>query len=396
MKYDFKTRVNRKEQGSIKWEDMFNKKENIKDKIIPLSIADMEFKNAPEIIEGLKKYLDKTILGYTMATKKYKKAVCYWMKKRHNFEIQEDWIINTVGVVSAFFNAIQEFTEEGDGIIIMTPVYYPFFNAIKSQNRKLVDCPLIEKNGKYSIDYSLFDKLSQEPKNKILLFCSPHNPVGRVWSKKELKKVSDIILKNNLMLLSDEIHFDMIMPNNQHTVFQTIDDELAERTITFTAPSKTFNLAGMGISNIIIKNKNLRRKFIDCLNRNCSTPFIALGYNACEIAYTQCEEWLNQCLEVIYKNQKIIIDFFEKNYPEIKVFKNEGTYLLWVDFRALNMKPKDLEKFMIEEADLFLDEGYIFGKNGEGFERINLAAPSFVIKEALQRLDYALKNYNHS
>jgi len=321
MKYDFKTRVNRKEQGSIKWEDMFNKKENIKDKITPLSIADMEFKNAPEIIEGLKKYLDKTILGYTMATKKYKKVVCYWMKKRHNFEIQEDWIINTVGVVSAFFSAIQEFTEEGDGIIIMTPVYYPFFNAIKSQNRKLVDCPLIEKNGKYSIDYSLFDKLSQEPKNKILLFCSPHNPVGRVWSKKELKKVSDIILKNNLMLLSDEIHFDIIMPNSQHTVFQTIDDELAERTITFTAPSKTFNLAGMGISNIIIKNKNLRRKFIDCLNRNCSTPFIALGYKACEIAYTQCEEWLNQCLEVIYKNQKIIIDFFKKIILKSKCLK---------------------------------------------------------------------------
>ena len=396
MKYDFKTRVNRKEQGSIKWEDMFNKKENIKDKITPLSIADMEFKNAPEIIEGLKKYLDKTILGYTMATKKYKKVVCYWMKKRHNFEIQEDWIINTVGVVSAFFNAIQEFTEEGDGIIIMTPVYYPFFNAIKSQNRKLVDCPLIEKNGKYSIDYSLFDKLSQEPKNKILLFCSPHNPVGRVWSKKELKKVSDIILKNNLILLSDEIHFDMIMPNNQHTVFQTIDDELAERTITFTAPSKTFNLAGMGMSNTIIKNKELHDRFINSLNRTCSIPFTALGYKSCEIAYTQCEEWLKECLEVIYKNQQLIVEFFEKNYPEIKVIRNEGTYLLWVDFRALNMEPEDLEKFMINEASIFLDEGYIFGENGKGFERFNLAAPTSVIEETLQRLDKALKKLKNN
>ena len=210
MKYDFTTRVNRKGQGSFKWEDMYTKKPDVADGVVPLSVADMEFKNAPEIIEGLKKYLDKVVLGYTMANKEYKKAVCNWMKKRHDFDIQEDWIVNTAGVVPAFFSAIQEFTKEGDGVIIMTPVYYPFFNAINLQNRKLIDCPLIEKDGKYYIDYELFDKLSQEPKNKVLLFCSPHNPVGRVWTKEELKKLSDIILRNEVLLLSDEVHFDIL------------------------------------------------------------------------------------------------------------------------------------------------------------------------------------------
>jgi len=358
MKYDFTTRVNRKGQGSFKWEDMYAKKPNVADGIVPLSVADMEFKNAPEIIEGLKNYLDQVVLGYTTANKEYKKAVCNWMKKRHNFEIQEDWIINTAGVVPAFFSAIQEFTKEGDGVIIMTPVYYPFFNAINLQGRKLIDCPLIEKDGMYYIDYDLFDKLSQVSKNKVLLFCSPHNPVGRVWTKEELKKLSDIILKNEVLLLSDEVHFDIIMPNKKHTVFQTIDDKLAERTITFTAPSKTFNLI--------------------------------LSFCA------KCEEWLKECLEVIYKNQQLIVEFFEKNYPEIKVIKNEGTYLLWVDFRALNMEPEDLEKFMINEASIFLDEGYIFGENGKGFERFNLAAPTSVIEETLQRLDKALKKLKNN
>jgi bifunctional cystathionine gamma-lyase/maltose regulon repressor len=186
------------------------------------------------------------------------------------------------------------------------------------------------------------------------------------------------------------------MPNKKHTVFQTIDDKLAERTITFTAPSKTFNLAGMGMSNTIIKNKELHDRFINSLNRTCSIPFTALGYKSCEIAYTQCEEWLKECLEVIYKNQQLIVEFFEKNYPEIKVIKNEGTYLLWVDFRALNMEPEDLEKFMINEASIFLDEGYIFGENGKGFERFNLAAPTSVIEETLQRLDKALKKLKNN
>ncbi len=232
--------------------------------------------------------------------------------------------------------------------------------------------------------------MTQDPKNKVLLFCSPHNPIGRVWTKEELKKLEKIILKNKVLLLSDEIHFDIVMPNHKHTVFQTLSDELANQTITFTAPSKTFNLAGMGISNIIIKNKEIRDKFVAGLNKISALPFTALGYKACELAYNNSKEWLEECLNVIYKNANIVKEFFENKYPNIKVYPLEGTYLLWVDFNSLALDPKELEKFMIEN-NLFLDEGYIFGGSGKGFERFNLAVPTTVIEESLTRLDSALQ-----
>lgn len=391
MKYDFITKVNRKHQGSIKWIEMYSKNPNVSEGVIPLSVADMEFKNAPEIIDGLKKYLDENVLGYVMANDEYKQAVCDWMKKRHDFTIEKDWIINTSGVVPAIFHSVNAFTEKGDGVVVMTPVYYPFFKAIKEQGRVIVECPLIEKDGEYIIDYQLFDKLTKDAKNKTLLFCSPHNPVGRVWRKEELKKLGEIILKNNVLVLSDEIHFDLIMSEAKHTVFQTLSEELSQQIITFTAASKTFNLAGMGVSNTIIKNKDLRAKFAKEIGNTFSMPVFPLGYKATEIAYRNCEQWLEECLEVIETNRDILVNFFKEKYPDIKVFKNEGTYLTWVDFRSLNLDKLELEKFMINEAQLFLDEGYIFGTNGEGFERFNLAVPVQVLRESLDRLDKALQ-----
>ena len=388
MKFDFTTRVNRQGQGSMKWEDMYNKKSDVSEGVVPLSVADMEFHHPDKLIDGLCDHLRTCILGYTAATDSFKESVVNWMKKRHNFEIEKDWIVNTSGIVPAFFNAIREFTNEGDGIIIMSPVYHPFYNAIIFQNRKLVDCPLVEKDGYYTIDYDLFDKLSKE--NKVLLFCSPHNPVGRVWKEEELKKLAEIIKKNNVFLLSDEIHFDLIMPGYKHTVFQTIDEEIADNMITFTAPSKSFNIAGMGLSNIIIKNDKIREKFVQGLGNTASYPFTAMGFKACEIVYNECEDWLDECVEVINTNQKLVNEFFEKKHPEIKAPLIEGTYLQWMDFRSLGLDYKELEDFMINKAELFLDEGYIFGENGKGYERINLAAPTEVIKEALERLDKAL------
>lgn len=396
MKYDFTTKLSRKEKGSLKWEDMYQKKHDVNHDIVPLSVADMEFKTAPEIIQGLKEFLNDAVLGYTTATEYYKNIVCSWMKNKHNFDIKNEWIVNTAGVVPALFNAISEFTNPGDGVIIMTPVYYPFFKVIQDQGRKIVECPLIESNETYSINYSLFEKLAKDETNKILLFCSPHNPVGRVWKREELEKLSDIIIKNKILLFSDEIHFDLIMSNFTHTVFQTINEELADKTITFTSPSKSFNLAGMGISNIIIKNKNLRNRFVTAINKKWYVPFSILGYKACELAYQKGENWLNECLKIIEENRNYCINFFKQKYPQIKVYPNEGTYLLWIDFRQLNMSNDELENFMINKAELFLDEGYIFGKNGEGFERINIAIPKSVLKTALERLDIALKNYKKS
>ncbi|MDD7362775.1 MAG: pyridoxal phosphate-dependent aminotransferase [Firmicutes bacterium] len=391
MKYDFHTRIDRSDAGAAKWEDMYARNPDVSKGVVPLSVADMEFKHPDQLTDGLCEHIRHTVLGYTGPNEAYRRAVVDWMERRHDFHIEEDWIVNTRGVVPAFFNAIRAFTEEGDGVIVMSPVYYPFYNAIKRQDRHIVDCPLIETDGYYTIDYDLFDRLARENKNKILLFCSPHNPVGRVWKRDELEKLSEIVKKNDLILLSDEIHFDLIMPGYTHTVFQTVDEELAERTVTFTAPSKSFNLAGVGISNVIIKNEAMRRRFSDELMKVSASANTAIGYKACEIAYNECEDWLDECIQVIDANQRRVKKFFDEKYPAIKAYLSEGTYLQWVDFRSLNMNKDELEAFMTKKAELFLDEGYYFGKNGEGYERINLAAPSEVIEEALERLDAALK-----
>ena len=391
MQYDFTTRVKRAGTGSLKWDAMYAVNPHLDASIVPLSVADMEFKMAPELTEGLKRYLDTAVLGYTGPTAAYLESVQRWMLTRHHWHIEPDWIVPTAGIVPALFNAVRAFTKPGDGIIVLTPVYYPFFKAINLQGRKRAACALHEEHGFYTIDFDALEQLAAQPENKALLFCSPHNPVGRVWKKEELQKLQDIVLKHNLFLFSDEIHFDIIMPGYSHTVFQSLSDDLAERTITFTAPSKTFNIAGLGISNIIISNKKLRQRFIEEQERGMGTLFTALSYKACEICYTECSNWFNELLSVIDSNQRAVQQFFQTHHPEIKAPLIEGTYLQWLDFRALGLDYKALEHFMTHTAQVFFDEGYIFGPEGRGFERINLAAPTSVILETLERLSRALK-----
>jgi len=390
MKYDFETVINRTNTGSFKWEQMKSWKPDAKDGIVPFSVADMEFKMAPEIIEGLKEYLDTAILGYAIPTESYFNAVCGWMKKRHNWDIKPEWITGSNGVVRAFFAAVRAFSDPGDGIIIMTPVYYPFYNALSKNNRKLVKSPLINTGSTYNIDYDDLEKKAQEPDNKVLLFCSPHNPVGRVWRKDELERVGEICLKNDVIIISDEIHFDLILSGNEHTVFAAVSHELADNMVVCTAPSKTFNLAGMHNSNIIIPNKELRDIY---LKENQSIGFSSLnilGYKACEIAYTKCEAWLDELLKVIYHNHLELKKYIEKNIPMIKVYDLEGTYLQWMDFNELHLDKDVLERLMHEEAEVFFDEGYVFGEEGAGFERMNIACPTSVLMQALERLKAVL------
>ena len=392
--YDFETLLSRKGQGSFKWEAMYREVPNLSDDIVPFSVADMELKIAPEIREGLKKYIDEAILGYTGATDKYYEAVISWMKRRHNFDIQKEWIVTSSGVVSALFDSVKAFTEKEDGVIVFTPVYYPFYSAIKLNGRKIVECPLVENEGKYAIDFESFEKLAKEEKNTLLILCSPHNPVGRVWSKEELKKIGEIALENNLKIVSDEIHFDILMEGEKHTVLQTLSEELSEITVTCTAPTKTFNLAGIGISNIIIKNEKMRKKFINEQGRSSAHVFAALGYRACILAYTQAEEWFEKFLQLINKNQKTVNKFFEEKFTELRAPLIQGTYLQWIDFRALGLRGEELKKFMNGKAQLFFSEGYTFGKNGDGFERMNLAVPTHILEKGLERLYKAIKeNY---
>ncbi len=395
MKYDFETIVNRKNTVSAKWEGMKSLNPNVSEGIIPLSVADMELKNPPEIIKGLQEYLEDVILGYPTTTERYLGAVTNWTKRRYNWETKPEWLINTPGVVNAFFQAVKAFTNKGDGVIVMTPVYYPFYMAVEKNERNIVRNPLIlNEEGKYEIDFNDLREKAKVSTNKLLILSNPHNPVGRVWTEEELRKVGEICLENNVLVVSDEIHCDLIMPGYKHTTFANICDEFADNTITCISPSKTFNIAGMQCSNIFIKNEKLREKYLEELLKTAQFNRLnILGFKATEIAYTQCDEWLSQLIELIDTNRKMLTEFIENNLPQIKVINMEGTYLQWIDCRNLGIDYKELERINIFEAELFTDEGYIFGEEGIGFERLNLACPTKVLMDALERFKNALDKY---
>ncbi|MDO5725590.1 MAG: MalY/PatB family protein [Tissierellia bacterium] len=390
--YDFKTVIPRKNTGSSKWIQMYEWNPNVDEDVVPLSVADMELKNPPEVIEGLKKYLDNSVLGYTQSYDAYFESVKKWMKEKHNYDVKREWMINTPGVVNAFFGAVNAFTNPGDGVIIMRPVYYPFSMAIDMNERDLVNCPLLkDENGKYTIDFDKFEELCKVPENKLLIFCSPHNPVGRVWTKEELKRVGEIATRNNVLIVCDEIWNDIIMPGYEHTVMATISEEIANNTIICTSVSKTFNLAGLAVSNIFIQNEEIREKYIDAMLKMRSLNVNILGYKACEIAYNESENWLKELLELLDKNQRLVKDYFDEHHPKLTSNYIEGTYLQWIDFNALGMTNEELEEFMHKKAQFFTDEGYIFGSEGDGFERINVACPTDVLLRQLEKLSKALK-----
>ncbi len=386
MKYDFETLVDRSTHGSGKWDDMKRKKSELSYSPVPLSVADMEFKNAPEIAEGLKEFMDTHILGYTGPTEEYLNTVCAWMEKRHDWHIEPQWIVGTHGVVEALKVSVKAFCEPGDGVITFTPVYYPFYMAIENHGCEIVRCPLVYKDNAYTIDFELFEELCAREKNKMFLLCSPHNPVGRVWSAAELGRICDICRRNNVRIISDEIHFDIIMPGFEHTTIHNVA-EPSDNIIVCTAPSKTFNLATMQTSNIIIPDDEDRRRFQEVLGFGGPS---ALGLEACRIAYTRCEEWADEMIQVIDGNRRMAVDFIVERLPEIKAVELQGTYLLWLDCTALGKTKEELEAMMVE-AELFLDEGYMFGDEGIGFERVNLAVPKDVLMKALERLEMAVK-----
>ncbi|MBB5336215.1 MalY/PatB family protein [Pectinatus brassicae] len=392
--YDFTAKIDRKATGSSKWLMMNKANPDIPDNIVPLSVADMELSTPPEILTGLQDFLHKASLGYSLPTDNYFTAVSNWMQRRHNWHIENDWILPSPGVIPALFNAVRAFTKKHDGVIVMTPVYYPFFNSIQKNNRQIIKTSLINKDNHYYIDFADFEKKAADHNNKVLLLCSPHNPVGRVWTKEELEKIADICLHHNVLVISDEIHSDIIMPDYKHHVFATINNQIADNCIICTAPSKTFNIAGLQVSNIIIKNPLLRKKFIKTARKAGYGILNSMGYKACELAYNECEQWLDEFLELIVYNKNFCEKFLQKYIPKIKVINLEGTYLQWWDCHALNMDKDELEKFMQQKAYIFADEGYIFGTEGDCFERINLACPTIVLEETLKRLHKALKNIN--
>ena len=394
MKYDFETVRKRFGTGSGKWNELAEYGLTESDDIIPFSVADMEFVTPPEIVSAIKHQLDTSIMGYENPTPGYLAAVCQWMKSRRNWDAEPEWMLPSNGVVDAFFRAVMTYTNPGDGVMLMTPVYYPMYMAVNTTGRRLIDNPLASTGTRYEIDFDDMERKASDPAAKMLILCSPHNPVGRVWTRDELSRIGGICLKHGLLVVSDEIHSDLIMPGHSHTVFASICDEFAQNSITLTAPSKTFNIAGLQTSNIFIPNPDLRGKFLASLKLSNPNPKCnILGYTAAKAAYESCGEWLDECLNVIDANRRAVCDFVAANLPGVKAHELEGTYLMWLDMRGLGADFHELERVNKEEARLFFDEGYIFGKQGECFERWNIACPTRYILAALERMKAAYSRF---
>lgn len=384
MKYNFDEIVERKGTNCLKY-DFAEERGKPKD-VLPLWIADMDFKAPPLVIERIKELADHGIFGYTDTKDEYFQVLKKWFYNYFQWEIKKEWLIKTPGIVFAIAAAIHAFTKEGDGVLIQQPVYYPFSEVILDNNRKLVNNPLIRKGNRYEIDFEDFERKIAEEKVKLFLLCSPHNPVGRVWTEEELLRIGEICLKYNVIVVSDEIHSDFIYPGHKHIVFASLSKELSDITITCTAPSKTFNIAGLQISNIFVENPDLKKKMEKAIAQTGYSQVNQLGLAACQAAYEGGEEWLEALKLYLLENILYTREFLEENLPKVEMIQPEGTYLIWLDFQKYNLEEKEREEIIVNKANLWLDSGTMFGPDGKGYERINIACPRSTLKKALQQL----------
>lgn len=385
MRYDFETIIDRSACGSSKWAGMLQINPNPGPDVLPMSTADMEFLTAPEIREGLKAYIDTVIQGYTSPTQAYFDAVLGWQKRRHGYEAKKEWIVTTSGVVQALFMLVNILTEPGDGVIIQQPVYYPFAMAAKLTGRTLVNNPLIRREDTYDMDFEDLERKAKDPKNKVLILCNPHNPVGKVWSREDLTRLVEICADNHVFIIDDEIHNDLIMPGYKHTALPTVSPTASKICAYCTAPSKTFNLAGMQLSNIFVENPEVRGKLSMTKLMGMSLSQVAISYEACRLAYDKGESWLEALIETVDGNAKYVASFLAEHIPEARCYPLEGTYLLWVDFQGLGLNHKEINDLMLA-SQLYLDDGPMFGTEGRGYERFNLALPRFAVEAGMQRL----------
>lgn len=387
-KFDFESAIDRHNTGSWKWDSVCEPVRSLG--YLPLTIADMEFSMPQPVKDALHRAVDHGICGYTEPDDVYFNSIAGYFTRRHGFTPQKGSLCCTSGVVPALGLAVRSFTNEGDSIIIQPPVYPPFKRTVDINHRKLVENPLILNDGHYEMNLEQLEDLCHDGA-KMLILCSPHNPVGRVWTRDELKAVADICIRHNVIVLSDEIHADITYGNNHHTVMATIPGML-ERSIICTAMSKTFNLAGLMCSNIFIHNEEMREKFKERIGIDGSHCVPFFGRAASIAAHTECDEWVDGLVAYVNETFNMCYSFFKERLPMIECIRAEGTYLLWMDFRKLGMNDADLESFMINRAHIASDEGYIFGTGGSGFERFNLAAPRREIESALMRLESAIKS----
>lgn len=384
MIYNFDTPINRRDTNSYKWDslDMEN--------VIPLWVADMDFKTAPCIIEALRKRVEHGVFGYTRVPDSYYQATIDWFSRRHNWNFNASDIIYTSGVVPAISAIIKALTKPGDKVIIQTPVYNCFFSSIRNNDCITSENNLIYKDNTYYIDFEDLERRASDPKAKLLLLCNPHNPSGRVWTYNELMQIYDICKRHNVTVVSDEIHCELVYPPFVYIPFCSLSDEIAERSVSCVSPSKSFNIAGLQIANIVCSNEEMRKKIDKAININEVCDVNPFGVLATIAAYNEGEPWLTELIDYLQRNYEFLVTFFNNELPHIPVVKLEGTYLVWIDCRSAGISSGELEEKLIREAGVWLNPGSMYGEAGEGFMRINIACPRSRLEEGLKRLKKAL------
>ena len=394
--YNFDKIINRKGTNCLKYDYAVERGKPAD--VLPLWVADMDFTVSEEITKSLHAAVDHGIYGYTQPKDAYYNAITNWMEKNHNWKTKREWIMKTPGVVFALGAAVKAFTKPGDAVLIQNPVYYPFTNIIRDNDRRVIDNTLVyekrvtEGKSQYSIDYEDFERKIVQENIKLFILCNPHNPVGRVWNREELQYLGEICLRHHVIVVSDEIHNDFVYPGFEHTVFANVDPRFAEFTVTCTAPSKTFNLAGLQISNIFISNETLREAFQKEIDKTGYDEPNALGAVACEAAYRGGQEWLDQLRAYLLENLNFLRAYLQEKIPQIHLVEPEGTYLVWLVCSELGISGKELDQFIVEKAGLWLDGGAMFGPSGADFQRVNIACPRATLELALDKLKAAVDN----
>jgi cysteine-S-conjugate beta-lyase len=395
-KYNLDIEIPRQNTYAAKWSNIYDAENpdilHLTDqyfgdnRTLPLWVADMDFPAPQPVIDALVSRAKHGIYGYTIRDEHYDQAVVSWMQRRHNWPVNPQWLSITPGVVTALNNLVQAFVKPGDKVLIQPPVYHPFYSTIKNNKAKIAANPLLYENGRYFMDFDDLHNKVADPQVTMAILCSPHNPVGRVWTAEELTRFGEICLANGVLVVSDEIHADLTFLGSVFTPFAGINNAFAQNCVVCTAPSKTFNLAGLKTSNIIIPDPEKREAFQKQLTANGIHGLNPFGAEALKAAYNKGEPWLTQVLVYIEENFRYLDDFIARNIPQIKVVPLQGTYLVWLDCLELGLSPKALRKLFLDDAKVCLDDGYIFGPEGAGFQRVNIACPRPILVEALDRI----------
>ena len=385
--YDFSNAPNRRNTGAYKWDMMLKLQPYLPEDVLPFSIADMEFETAPEISAALSDYATTNVLGYTAPTDAYFDALDRWMQRRHGFSVKKEQVVLSDGIVPALDSAVRIFTAPGDAVLVPTPVYHPFFHAVEKAKRTLLPCDLLLTGDHYTFDFASFEALAKRPDVTLCLLSSPHNPIGKVYSAEELTRIASICVHNGVYLVCDEIHHDLIMPGVSFTSAGTLPDALRSNILLCTAPSKTFNIAGLACSNLIFFDPERKKQFVE--NDGAHSPN-ALGLVACRAAYDDAEPWLDALIKVLDRNRRTVETTLHAHLPMLRPMRLEGTYLMWIDCRGLGMPEKELMQFLRSRALLHPNAGSMFGSAGEGFIRVNIACPHESLVLMLTRLRAAV------